>query len=100
MAWEASPGGGHAYTSEVEYADGSRINFGCRERPHLIFDGDDAIIGLLNGAAPVHCHVAGSDDHAFTLLQLMKTSSSTEPATDAALQEREGKQTDTVRSPL
>eukprot|EP00039_Didymoeca_costata_P031324 m.34193 g.34193 ORF g.34193 m.34193 type:complete len:376 (-) comp8688_c0_seq1:1781-2908(-) len=70
VKWTPSPGGSPAYTSVVQYDDGSQHNFGCRERPHLIFNENGTIMALTNGAAPIHCHVAGSNDHAFTLLQL------------------------------
>ena len=66
-AWEASSG--HAYSSVLQFANGSTLNLACRERPHVVRDAAGRVIALTNGAAVHSCHEAGADDHSVTLLQ-------------------------------
>eukprot|EP01065_Artemidia_motanka_P032271 TRINITY_DN39295_c0_g1_i1.p1 TRINITY_DN39295_c0_g1~~TRINITY_DN39295_c0_g1_i1.p1 ORF type:complete len:479 (+),score=107.59 TRINITY_DN39295_c0_g1_i1:64-1437(+) len=65
------PSDDHAYTHRINFTDGTHIDMGCRERPHMVLDKNGEIVGLTNGAAPITCHLAGGDDYAYTSLQLV-----------------------------
>jgi hypothetical protein len=67
--WQATCGGGKAYTSVVEYANGQSIDFACRERFHVVLDDQGRVVASINGAAEDSCHTAGQNDHSYTLLQ-------------------------------
>ena len=62
---------GNAYTNVVQFTDGTSQAYGCRGRPHVVYNKDGSIVGLTNGAAEQTCH---SDDppvvdYSYTLLQ-------------------------------
>eukprot|EP00035_Acanthoeca_spectabilis_P005488 m.114299 g.114299 ORF g.114299 m.114299 type:complete len:474 (-) comp13048_c0_seq2:65-1486(-) len=67
FAWEY---GGTAYTSEVNFTDGSQIRLNRRERPHMVFaEGTRTIVALSNSA-----EVGGATgDRSFTLIQGVST---------------------------
>lgn len=52
------------YTTEVDFADGSSINYGRRERPHLVFNSKGEPAFLTNGVQE-----DWSVDHSYTLIQ-------------------------------
>eukprot|EP00755_Sulcionema_specki_P006090 Sspe_Gene.34507::Locus_16771_Transcript_1_1_Confidence_1.000_Length_1291::g.34507::m.34507 len=70
VTWTPSPNKGHAYPAFLNFTDGSDLHLGCRERPHIVVNGTTPI-ALTNGAAPVTCHDAGANDHAYTSLQII-----------------------------
>ncbi len=65
---------GYAYTSKLAFADGSSINYGCRERPHVVLNATGTIVGLTNGAAEQTCHSDAEPvvDYSYTLFQAVK----------------------------
>ena len=60
-----------AFSSTIQYSNGTDETFFCRERPHIVLNKEGTIMALTNGAALVACHEAGADDHSFTFLQGM-----------------------------
>ena len=66
-----TPSTGRAYSSVLEWANGSSLNVACRERPHVVHDAAGKLIALTNGLAVHSCHQAGADDHSVTFLQGM-----------------------------
>lgn len=67
-----TPAADAAYTSVVNFTDGSSVNLACRERPHIVLNAAGDPIALTNGAARITCHAAGADDRSVTFLQVLK----------------------------
>ena len=62
----------YAYNITIAYTDGSKQDLGCRERPHIVQDRHGDVVALTNGASPITCHNAGSNDYSFTSLQKVR----------------------------
>lgn len=72
--WHVSPV--PAYTAQVEYEDGSVVDFRARERPHLVTSaaGDPLyFISAVGNPGPGGNTGAAGADHAFTLVQQLGT---------------------------
>ena len=67
VEWVASAG--FAYTSVLQFRNGTSVNLACRERPHVVHDAAGRLVALTNGAAVHACHEAGADDHSVSFLQ-------------------------------
>ena len=62
--------GGTAYTSRVEFTDGSAVLLNRRERPHLVFEENSSTLVALSNSA----ELGGAwSDRSFTLLQPITT---------------------------
>ena len=62
---------GFSYGPNVEFTDGTTMNFHSLERPHIILDGNDgcSVVGLTNGAFPGDGNTGYINDQVYTLLQ-------------------------------
>ena len=68
-SWTKSEG--DTYTHVVRFTDGSTLEYGCRERPHIVLDREGVVTALTNGAAEQTCHSDTKPvvDYSYTLLQ-------------------------------
>ena len=68
----------NAWTTKVEYEDGSTVDFARRERPEMILDADGHITHLLSGVVDGRV-MEGQQDRSFTIVVPVCTNSSCVP---------------------